>query len=221
MEDDTMSILKRLMRHPECADTAPSATNEGSYGATPDAQTGGQAGKPDLLPTLAATEACIARGTQGARCGVVVALTGGELDHELMALACTVASEKHLDVVQAIYGIEVPRTKAVNDDMPTERRAADAALERAAQDAKAYHITVAKEIVQSRRVGTSLVHAATAHGCALLILGLPCAAAMEDATEETGMSELLADVLMLAPFRVWVVRGQPAQEAASTIAQAA
>jgi hypothetical protein len=203
-----MSILERLLRHPERPRTMTTATNGGTNGGRPGIASAAQASvhgsTPDLLP-MNLLPAADERAGRGTRCGIVVALTGDELDHELMALACTVAREKHVTVVHAMYGIAVPRTKAVNADMPAERRAAEAALQRAVEDARPFHITVEKEYLQSRCVGASLVHAATAHACALLILGLPSSAETEDATE---ISETLAHVLAQAPFRLWVVRGQ-------------
>src|SRR5262245_6158953 len=83
---------------------------------------------PDMLP-LGDPQAQTCK-----RCSVLVAVTGDELDHELMALACAVAEQKHAEVVHLIFGIEVPRTKPVDEEMPREREKADEALDRAEAD---------------------------------------------------------------------------------------
>jgi nucleotide-binding universal stress UspA family protein len=105
-----------------------------------------------------------------------------------------------------IYGIEVPRTKPVDEEMPRERARADTALDKAAADAEHCRIVVDKEYIQSRNVGESLVDAAGIHDCALLILGVPYNAPSEGQFE---LTETVDYVLKNAPCRVWVIRGQP------------
>lgn len=189
-----MSILERLLyQHGRAAKMGDHQYNGG------DTQVNGH-GEPDMLPldeTL--QESC-------PDCGVLVAITGGELDHELMALACAVAQKKHTNVVHAIYGIEVPRTKPVDEEMADERAQADHALDQAAADGESCHISVDKEYVQSRNVGQSLVSAAASHACALMIIGLPYKAEAEGQLE---MNETVDYVLKHAPCRVWVIRGRP------------
>lgn len=189
-----MSILERLLyQHGRAAKMG---DHQNGVGGT---QVNGH-GEPDMLPLdETSQERC-------EDCGVLVAITGGELDHELMALACAVAQKKHSNVIHAIYGIEVPRTKPVDEEMTTERAQADQALDQAAADAETCHISVDKEYVQSRNVGQSLVSAAAAHGCALMIIGLPYKAEAEGQLE---MNETVDYVLKHAPCRVWVIRGRP------------
>ncbi len=189
-----MSILERLLyQHGRAAKMG---DHQNGVGGT---QANGH-GEPDMLPLdETSQERC-------QDCGVLVAITGGELDHELMALACAVAQKKHSNVIHAIYGIEVPRTKPVDEEMTTERAQADQALDQAAADAETCHISVDKEYVQSRNVGQSLVSAAAAHGCALMIIGLPYKAEAEGQLE---MNETVDYVLKHAPCRVWVIRGRP------------
>lgn len=189
-----MSILERLLyQHGRAA-----KIGDHQHGGV-DGQANGR-GEPDMLPLGETTQ------EQCQNCSVLVAVTGGELDHELMALACAVAQKKHTQVVHAIYGIEVPRTKPVDEELPAERTQADHALDQAAADGESCHISVDKEYVQSRNVGQSLVSAAATHGCALLIIGLPYKAEAEGQLE---MNETVDYVLKHAPCRVWVIRGRP------------
>jgi nucleotide-binding universal stress UspA family protein len=155
---------------------------------------------PDMLPLGdSQTQTC-------KHCSVLVAVTGDELDHELMGLACAVAEQKHADVVHLIFGIEVPRTKPVDEEMPRERATADEALDKAEADAGHCRIAIDKEYIQSRNVGQSLVDAAATHECALLIMGVPYNAPSEGQFE---LTETVDYVLKNAPCRVWVIRGQP------------
>jgi len=202
-----VSILERLLYQQGRAAKTSDRQREG----TAAGDSSGRMAKPDMLPlSQAPSRFC-------QRCSVLVAVTGEALDHELMALACTVAKEKHTNVVHAIYGIEVPRTKAVDDEMPTERRKADEALDRAMSDARLCEITVDKEYIQSRNFGQSLVAAAADNGCALLIVGLPYHAQAEGQFE---LTDTVDYVLNKAPCRVWVVRGQPPAAEAEAETQA-
>ncbi|HEX6818178.1 MAG TPA: universal stress protein [Ktedonobacterales bacterium] len=189
-----MSILERLLyQHGRAA-----KIGDHHHGVV-----GGQIngrGEPDMLPLGETTQ------EQCPTCSVLVAITGGDLDQELMALACAVAQKKHTNVVHAIYGIEVPRTKPVDEEMTAERTQADRALDQAAADGETCHITVDKEYIQSRNVGQSLVSAAASHGCALMIIGLPYKAEAEGQLE---MNETVDYVIKHAPCRVWVIRGRP------------
>jgi nucleotide-binding universal stress UspA family protein len=191
-----VSILERLLYQQGRA----ARTSNGQRAAmmTPDGN--GRTSKADMLPL---PEAPSPHCTQ---CSVLVAVTGEAIDHELIALAGTVAKKKHADAIHVIYGIEVPRTKAIDADMPAERRKANEALNSAAVDAKEFEIRVDKEYIQSRNFGQSLVDAAEAHGCALLIVGVAYQAPAEGQFE---LTETVDYVLKYAPCRVWVVRGQP------------
>src|SRR5258708_38618117 len=87
--------------------------------------------KPDMLPLDEEQN-----GHQG-RCNrnILVAVSGHELDRELVTLAGKVAREKKAAVrpqIFAVYGIEVPRTKAIDDEMPEETDRAHQALNHAA-----------------------------------------------------------------------------------------
>jgi Universal stress protein family len=187
-----VSILERLLYQHGRAAKISDGQHEG------EAQANGHA-KPDMLPLSDSTEGC-------KTCSVLVAVTGDELDHELMALACAVAEQKHAQVVHVIYGIEVPRSKPVDEEMPRERQKADEVLDRAEADAEQCHVAIDKEYIQSRNVGQSLVDAASIHGCSLLIVGVPYSASTEGQFE---LTETVDYVLKNASSRVWVVRGQP------------
>jgi nucleotide-binding universal stress UspA family protein len=191
-----VSILERLLYQQGRA----ARTSDRQRATAPTATSDGHASKPDMLPlTDQSAKYC-------QRCSVLAVVTGDASDHEIMALACAVAKEKHTNVVHAIYGIEVPRSKAVNDEMPAERERANAVLSRAAEDAKQCDIEVDKEYIQSRHFGQSLVDAAANQGCALLIIGLPFKA---EAEGEAALTDTVDYVLKHATCRVWVVRGQP------------
>ena len=196
-EDKVVSILERLLYQQGRAAKINDRQREGMSAG----DSSGRMAKPDMLP-LSQPSSRFCR-----ECSVLVAVTGEALDHEMMALACTVAKEKHTNVVHAIYGIDVPRTMAVDDEMTDERKKADEALKSAANDARPYEIKVDKEYIQSRNFGQSLVDAARDNGCALLIVGLPYRAQTEEGQFE--LTDTVDYVLKNAPCRVWVVRGQP------------
>jgi nucleotide-binding universal stress UspA family protein len=160
--------------------------------------------RPDLLP--------LPEGKGGpngqSKRNILVAISGCPLDRELMTLACKVGQEKRAQIF-AVYGIEVPRTKAIDDEMPELTDAAHQALSRAADVAEHMGVEIEPEIVQSRHFGHSLVDEAEAHDCALLIMGLPYRPGVGG---QIVGSEALEYVLRNAPCKVWVVRGAPPEK---------
>ncbi len=197
-EDNSVSILERLLyQHGNAAKTS----DRHRAGVTSD-ETSGHC-KPDMLPLDGSNEACTT-------CNILVSVTGDALDHELMALACAVAEEKQAKVIHVMYGIEVPRTKSVDEEMPRERALAGQVLNEAQADAKTCQAKVDPEYFQSRNIGQSLVAAASEHHCSLLIVGVPYNASTEGQFE---LTETVDYVLKNAPCRVWVVRGQAPESA--------
>jgi nucleotide-binding universal stress UspA family protein len=165
----------------------------------------GDALKPDVLP-LADEQ----NGHGHCNRNVLVAINGCELDREVISLAGKVAREKR-SKVYAVYGIEVPRTKAIDDEMPAETETAHRALYQVATVAEKMSLEIETEIVQSRHFGHSLVDEAQSHECALLIYGVPFRRLGE---EEISGQETLDYILRNAPCRVWIVRGQPLEDEA-------
>lgn len=161
--------------------------------------------KPDLLPL---PEGQNGRNGQCKR-NILVAISGCALDREVMTLACKVAKDKKAPLY-AVYGIEVPRTKTIDDEMPEQTENAHKALDQAAAVAEQLSMDIEPEIVQSRHFGHSLVDEAEAHDCALLIMGLPYRIGLGGKIEG---SDTLDYVLRHAPCKVWIVRGQPPEKA--------
>jgi K+-sensing histidine kinase KdpD len=176
---------------------------DGQHPGDAPARTGGDALKPDLLPISEEQN-----GHGHGKCNVLVAISGCELDREVISLAGKVAREKRAKVY-AVYGIEVPRTKAIDDEMPAETEAAHRALYQVASIAEKMSLDIDTEIVQSRHFGHSLVDEAQSHECALLIYGVPFRHLGQD--EITGQ-DTLDYILRNAPCRVWIIRGQPLEE---------
>lgn len=160
--------------------------------------------KPDLLPLPSEEE------QQRTRCGrnVLVGLTGTELDRELVTFACTIGKAKKVNVF-VVYGIEVPRTLAVDAEMPEQTRQASEALDRANAVAEQLDVRIESEIIQSRHYGKSLVEESEAHECAVIILGLPYALSRGGNFD---LGETADYVLKSAPCKLWLMRGgQPAK----------
>jgi nucleotide-binding universal stress UspA family protein len=161
--------------------------------------------KPDLLPLPDEEE------QQRTHCrrNVLVGLTGTDLDRELVTFACTIGQKKKVSVF-VVYGIEVPRTLAVDAEMPEQTRQASEALDRATAVAEQLDVHVESEIIQSRHFGQSLVEEGDAHECALIIMGLPYALAHGGHFD---LGETVDFVLKSAPCKVWLMRGAQPEKA--------
>jgi nucleotide-binding universal stress UspA family protein len=163
-------------------------------------QPNGNAPKPDMLP--------LTEGEDGQRIqtkrNVLVAISGKKVDDEVVSLACTLAKAKKVNVY-VVYGIEVPRKLALDDEMPQETQAANEALDRAAYIAEQLHVRIQPEILQSRNFGQSLVDEAAAHECSLLVVGLPYQLGLGGHFD---LGNTVDYVLKNAPCRVWTIRGQ-------------
>lgn len=162
----------------------------------------------DLLPTPEQ------QGDQAKPCrrNILVAVNGSDLDRDLITLAGKVASEKQSATkphIFAVFGIEVPRTKAIDDDMPEATERAHSALNRVAEVAAKMKIDIEQEIVQSRHFGHSLVDEVDAHDCGMLIYGQTFAMGPDG---HLAGFESLEHVLQHAACKVWVVRGVPPQQ---------
>ncbi len=136
---------------------------------------------------------------------VLVVVTGSDQDRELITLACNIAKMKKSHVV-AVFGIEVPRTLPVDAEMAKESDQGNAALDDATAVATQLNFTIEPEIVQSRSLGQSFVDESEAHGCSLIILGLPYRFARSG---QVCLDDTAQFVLKNAPHRVWLVRGEP------------
>jgi len=158
--------------------------------------------KPDMLPL---------QGEDGknvtSKPSIVVAITGGDLDTELVTLGSTIAKTKKGNLF-VVYGIQVPRKLAIDAEMPEETRAASEALEMAKGVADQLHVHVEPEIIQSRNIGQCIVEEVRVHECSLLILGLPYHIGMGGHFD---LGETADYVLKNAPCRVWLIRGRQAE----------
>lgn len=154
--------------------------------------------KPDMMPLP---------NEQDPQCkkNVLVVVTGSDQDRELVTLACTIAKGKKSQVY-AVYGIEVPRTLAVDAEMAKESEQGNVALDAAVSVASQLSFPIEPEIVQSRSLGQSFVDESEVHGCSLIILGLPYRFWR---TGQVCLDDTAQFVLKNAPHRVWLVRGEP------------
>ena len=164
-----------------------------------------QSTSSDILPLPEGLE----RQVPNCKVNILVAVTGTDLDKELVSLACNIAKQKKVEVY-AVYGIQVPRTLPVDADMPDQTHQARGALELAETVAERISARMEAEIIQSRHFGQSLVDEASTHDCALVMLGLPYKVGRQGHFD---LDETADYVLKNAPCRVWVVRGQPPDKA--------
>lgn len=136
--------------------------------------------------------------------GVLVAVTGGELDETVVRLACrTVKGTK--TPLYAVHVVEMPWTEAVDDPCSAlVSLDADRVLSGAATVAANYGYNLEPEMLQARAAGPAIVDEASARGCDLLIVGLPYKTRHGQFT----LGDTVPYILEYAPMQVWVVRSK-------------
>lgn len=160
-----------------------------------------RATEPDMLPLPED-----ATGTRPTHIGsIIVAVTGSELDREIVSTACTLAKMKHFEAY-AIFGIEVPRTLPIDAEMEAETSRANEALDKAVGIAECLGVTIEPEIVQSRHFGQSLLEESAEHDAALIILGAPYHLKRDG---QFDLGDTVEYMLKNAPCKLWLVRGKP------------
>ncbi len=135
---------------------------------------------------------------EGAR-NVLVAVSGGPLDDELVRLGCSLAGHRGAHVY-LIHVLEVPQRLAVDAELDTSQ--ADEILDRAAGIAESLGTEVTAEMIQARDAGVAIVDEARDRRCALILMGL----VPQRQRDRNPLGRNVPYVLIHADSRVIVVR---------------
>lgn len=134
---------------------------------------------------------------------ILVALTDTLIDDEAVSVACSLARKRKAEAI-AVFGIQVPRKRALDDDMPEETEKANRTLDAAKEVADQLQAPLETEIVHTRHLGQTLIQEAIDHDCALIVMGVSYQVGVNG---QFALSETAEYVLKHAPCRVWLVRG--------------
>jgi len=134
---------------------------------------------------------------------ILVALTDTSIDDEAVSVACSIARKRKVEAY-AVYGIQVPRKRALDDEMPEETEKANRTLDAAKEVADQLQASLETEIVHTRHLGQALIQEAIDHDCALIVMGVSYQLGVNG---QFALSETADYVLKYAPCRVWLVRG--------------
>jgi nucleotide-binding universal stress UspA family protein len=134
---------------------------------------------------------------------ILVALTDTAIDDEAVSVACSLARKRKVEAF-AVFGIQVPRKRALDDEMPEETDKANRTLDAAKEVAEQLQAPLETEIVHTRHLGQALIQEAVDHDCALIVMGVPYQVGVNG---QFALSETAEYVLKHAPSRVWLVRG--------------
>jgi len=140
---------------------------------------------------------------------VLVALSGGPLDIELMRLACTMAKAAK-GQVYAVHVVEVPRALPLDAQMNNAE--AEEILGAAIEVAENLNYNVEAEVIQAREAGPGIVDEADDRGCNLIVMGL----VPRSRFGQFSLGRTVPYVLAHASSRVWVVRDSPKSGALGT-----
>jgi nucleotide-binding universal stress UspA family protein len=143
------------------------------------------------------------RGQAAKQRNILVALADTTIDDEAVSVACSLARKRKVEAF-AVFGIEVPRRRALDDAMPDETAKANRALDAAKEVADQLQAPLETEILHTRHLGQALIQEAIDRECALIVLGVTYKTGVNG---QFNLSETADYVLKHAPCRVWVVRG--------------
>lgn len=182
--------MNMLERHPHVAVEAVKAENASAQ--RPAAQA-------NILPLTAAEQGRAATRQRN----ILVALTDTIIDDEAVSVACSLARKRKVEAF-AVFGIQVPRKCALDDEMPEETAKANRTLDCAKEVADKLQAPLETEIVHTRHLGQSLIQEAVDHDCALIVMGVSYRVGVNG---QFALGETEEYVLKHAPCRVWLVRG--------------
>lgn len=134
---------------------------------------------------------------------ILVALTDTLIDDEAVSVACSLARKRKVEAF-AVFGIQVPRKRALDDEMPEETEKATRTLDAAKEVADQLQAPLETEIVHTRHLGQTLIQEALDHECSLIVMGVSYQVGVNG---QFALSETAEYVLKHAPCRVWLVRG--------------
>jgi nucleotide-binding universal stress UspA family protein len=145
----------------------------------------------------------VARGTEDTKNkNVLVALSGGPLDRELVQLGCMMAKAGK-GQVYAVHVVEVPR--ALPLDAQVNNAEAEKILQDALEVADRLNYPVEAEVIQAREAGPGIVDEADDRKCNLIVMGL----VPRNRLGQFSLGHTVPYVLGHASSRVWVVRDPP------------
>lgn len=138
---------------------------------------------------------------------ILVAVSGEEVDQEVIELGCTVARQ-HKAKVLVVYVIELPHDLPLTATIPQESERGEEALGKAENAAEKLGCAVETDLLQSRQAGPAIVDEAIERKADLIILGVP----YHTRLGELEIGEAATYVLENAPAKVWLCREEKVGE---------
>jgi len=132
---------------------------------------------------------------------LLVSVSGGKADEEVIRLACTIA-KKRKGKVYVVHVIEVHRSLPLDAEMAVEMERGEKVLARAETIADTLDCEVETDLLHAREVGPALVDEAVERGVELIIMGME----YKKRFGEFDLGSAVPYVLKNAPCRVLVWR---------------
>jgi len=129
--------------------------------------------------------------------GILVPLGGAEDDEEVIRLGCLLARQTQSRVC-FLHVTKVPRTLAVDAELPAQTNRGDQILLHAEEEASRHHVESDTALAQAREIGSAIVNEAVDRDADLLVIGI-------DPDRKTGtfhVGEIASYVLDHAPCAV-------------------
>lgn len=140
---------------------------------------------------------------------LLVSVSGGEADEEVIRLACTLAKKRKAKVY-VVHVIEVQRSLPLDAEMEPEIERGEKVLAHAQTIADTLDCEVETDLLQAREAGPAVVDEAVERGVELIIMGME----YKKRFGEFDLGSAVPYVLRNAPCRVLVWREAIEQEGA-------
>lgn len=135
---------------------------------------------------------------------ILVAIDDSPFSEEVIKFASKLAKSDKAELF-AVYIFEVPRSMALEAEIPEEAAKADKILERIAEKAESYHVKIETDFIQSRSAGSGIIDEANDVEADLIVIGMRA----KDRIDGSILGNTVNYVLKNSPIPVAIFKEPP------------
>lgn len=142
----------------------------------------------------------------------IVPIDGSDAAYHALDVACEIVRRTKGGSVHAIHVIEVPRSLALDADLPSETQRGESILERAEEIGAGHKVQVRADLLQARQAAHAVVDEAIERAVDAIVVGLD----YHRPHGQFALGRLPTYVLEHSPTEVWLFRYPPPEGVITT-----